>query len=99
MGMPVITAGTGTRAQAITDLMTSVALEEAALAHILNAEGEKIQKIVALATTADELLEVNASVESMVKSITKLEAVLAEKLELVETAIATESEESTDETA
>lgn len=90
MGMPVITSGTGTRAQALTDLMTSVALEEAALAHILNAEGEKIQKIVASSTTAEEMIAVNTSVESMVKSITRLETVLADKLELVETVISAE---------
>lgn len=90
MGMPVITPGTGTREQAITDLMTSVALEEAALAHILNAEGEKIQKIVANSTSAEELIAVNTSVESMVKSITRLETVLQDKLELVEAAIDSE---------
>lgn len=48
MGMPVITPSTTTRSQAITDLIESVALEETALSHILNAEGEKIQKMVAL---------------------------------------------------
>lgn len=40
MGMPVITASATTRDQAITDLIQSVALEETALSHILNAEGE-----------------------------------------------------------
>ena len=34
--------------QAITDLIESVALQEAALSHILNAEGEKIQAVVAM---------------------------------------------------
>lgn len=82
MGMPVITSGTGTREQAITDLVTSVALEEAALAHILNAEGEKIQKIVAEATTAEEMIAVNTSVQEMVESITDLELVLQAKLTL-----------------
>lgn len=88
MGMPVITPGTGTRAQAITDIVTSVALEEAALAHILNAEGEKIQKIVAEATTAAEMIAVNTSVEDMVKAITHLELVLQGKLTLFSSQIA-----------
>lgn len=48
MGMPVITPSTTTRTQAITDIIESVALQETALSHILNAEGEKIQKMVAL---------------------------------------------------
>ncbi len=44
MGMPVITASTTTREQTITDLIQSVSLEETALSHILNAEGEKSRK-------------------------------------------------------
>ena len=82
MSMPVITPGTGTRCQAITDIIASVALEQTALSHILNAEGEKIQKIVAGAATADELLAVNKSVNSMVDSITRLEMLLQSKLQL-----------------
>lgn len=82
MGMPIITASTTTRCQAITDMIESVALEQAALSHILNAEGEKIQKIVALAATGDEMLAVNKSVLTMVGAITRLEMVLQAKLEL-----------------
>ena len=37
MGMPVITPSTTTRTQAITDIIESVALQETALSHILNA--------------------------------------------------------------
>ena len=84
MGMPVITPGTGARCQAITDIISSVALEQTALSHILNAEGEKIQKIVAEATTADEMLAVNKSVNSMVNSITRLEMLLQNKLQIFE---------------
>lgn len=82
MGMPIIKPGTGTRCQAITDIIGSVALEQAALAHILNAEGEKIQKIVQTATTGAQLLAVNKSVQSMVNTITRLEMVLQAKLEM-----------------
>ncbi|MEG1662824.1 MAG: hypothetical protein RR338_02455 [Clostridia bacterium] len=83
MSMPVITPGTGTREQAITDLITSVALEETGLSHIINAEGEKIQAFVKMArVTAAELLAVNASVQSMLQSITNLEMVLEGKLNL-----------------
>lgn len=67
--------------QAVTDVLESIALMEASLAHILNAEGEKIQKIVAEATTGEEMIAVNSSVESMVQSVTQLEAVLCSKLE------------------
>lgn len=81
MGMPVITASSITREQAITDLIQAVALEEAALSHILNAEGEKIQKVVALPdVTPETLLAANKSVESMVNAVSRLEIILQSKL-------------------
>ena len=81
MGMPVITASETTRDQAITDLIQSVALEETALSHILNAEGEKIQKMVALPdVTPEVLLATNKSVESMVNAVSRLEMILHSKL-------------------
>ena len=83
MGMPVITASSTIRDQAITDLIQSVALKETALSHILNAEGEKIQKIVALPdVTPEVLLATNKSVESMVNSISNLEVILTDKISL-----------------
>ena len=64
MGMPIITASTTTRGQAITDLIQSVALEETALSHILNAEGEKLQKIMSFDDIApDTVLMANRSVK------------------------------------
>ena len=81
MGMPVITPSTTTRAQAITDIIESVALEEAALSHVLNAEGEKIQKIVAMEdVTPEVLMATNKSVEAMVNAVSRLEMILQSKL-------------------
>ena len=81
MGMPVITPSTTTRTQAVTDIIESVALQEAALSHILNAEGEKIQKTVALQdVTPEVLLATNKSVESMVNAVSRLEMILQSKL-------------------
>lgn len=82
MGMPEITSGKGTREQAVTDIITSVALQQTALSHILNAEGEKIQKGVFLAKNIDEMICVNKSVNQMVDSISKLELLLQNKLYL-----------------
>lgn len=80
MGMPVIIPGTATRCEAIGDLVESIALEETALSHILNAEGEKLQTLIATAATADDLLTANKSVDDMVKAISVLEMLLAKKL-------------------
>lgn len=83
MGMPVITHSDITREQAITDLIQSVALQETALAHILNAEGEKMQKFINKEyVDNDDLLELNESVSRMVSSVTRLEVILQSKLEL-----------------
>ena len=71
------------RSQAITDLMESIALQQAALAHILNAEGEKLQKVLSFTEMTPELiLQTNRSVASMVNSVANLETVLKQKLEL-----------------
>ena len=81
MGMPVITSSATTSAQAVTDIVESVALEQTALSHILNAEGEKIQKAVATAgVTTEDLIAVNKSVESMVNTVARLEMILQAKL-------------------
>ncbi len=81
MGMPVITHSTTTRSQAVTDIIESVALQETALSHILNAEGEKIQKVVAMSdVTPEVLMAVNKSVESMVGAVSRLEMILQSKL-------------------
>lgn len=83
MSMPIITPGEGTREQAITDLIESVALQETALSHIINAEGEKMQAIIAMEdVTSDQLLALNKSVEQMIGAITRLEMMLQAKLEL-----------------
>lgn len=83
MGMPVITHSDITREQAITDLIQSVALQETALAHILNAEGEKMQKFINKEyVDNDDLLELNESVSRMVSNVTRLEVILQSKLEL-----------------
>lgn len=81
--MPIIAPGTVTRDQAISDLIESVALQETGLSHILNAEGEKIQAIVALeGVTPAQLLAVNSSVQNTINAVSRLEMILHSKLEL-----------------
>lgn len=81
MGMPIIKGSDTKREQAITDVIESVALEGAAVAHIINAEGEKIQKFVASDCTLDLLLEANKSVEEVLKTVTNFEGILRYKLD------------------
>lgn len=81
MGMPIIKKHGIKVDEAIADLIESIALEEAALAHILNAEGEKLQKVICSRhVSIGTLLETNESVENMVTKITALEKELVEKL-------------------
>ncbi|MEG1525460.1 MAG: hypothetical protein RRZ24_03845 [Clostridia bacterium] len=83
MSMPIIVPGTGTTAQAIADIIESVALEETAISHILNAEGEKIQAFVHMpGVTPSQLLDVNTSVQSTINAISRLEMILHSKLDL-----------------
>lgn len=85
MGMPVITNSQGSRYSAVTDIIQSVALEQAALSHILNAEGEKLQTVLSTNCNSPELiLATNDSVRSMVDSVAKLEMILQYKLSLFE---------------
>ena len=73
----------GFRSQAVSDLFESIALQQAALAHILNAEGEKLQKVLSIPGISPEIiLQTNQSVESMVNSIASLESILKQKLDL-----------------
>lgn len=99
MGMPIIKPSGVTKCQAITDIIESVALQEAALAHILNAEGEKIQKVVAQPNVPiEQLLETNKSVQSMVGSVSRLEMILQSKLELFDECLCEECSLSTTST-
>lgn len=77
MSFPEFTASPISRDGAIADILESIALEEAGLAHILNAEGEAIQLIGA----STEIPDVNASVNSLLKTVFKIQALLQFKLE------------------
>ena len=86
MSMPVISLSDRPvcREQAVNDLIESVALEETALSHILNAEGEKLQKIIAMCNVSPHMiLEVNRSVKALINSVTRLEVILQSKLDTV----------------
>lgn len=61
-------------------IVESIAFIETAIAHILNAEGEKIQKVLEETGDIDCILRVNDSVNNTIVNITHLEQVLYNKL-------------------
>ena len=84
MSMPVIECPNIDKCCAVSALLQSIALEETAISHILNAEGEKIQKVLNMHNCdCKDVLEVNKSVQDTVDKITSLEIVLKAKLDLV----------------
>ncbi|MEF9940651.1 MAG: hypothetical protein RR225_09780 [Clostridium sp.] len=88
MGMPIIKPGTITRGEAVGDIIESVAIEEAAFAHILNAESEKLMAVVNNSgASAEQLLAVNKSVKNAISAISRLEMQLQAKLELFDNTI------------
>ncbi|WEK55846.1 MAG: hypothetical protein P0Y55_07320 [Candidatus Cohnella colombiensis] len=87
---PIISVTLG---QVIPLLLSSIALEELALAHIVNAEAEKIQfvlgtlstehTILPTTITLSNLLTINESVNQTLKDVIKKEMLLQFKLENV----------------
>lgn len=69
--------------ETIALILASIALEEISLAHIMNAEAEKIQAIVECPSTCKlkDMLIVNKSVEKTLKTIMKKEILLELKLD------------------
>lgn len=90
MSMPVITPSQTTCCQAITDIINSVSMQQSAISHIINAEGEKIQKVLTLNDVSpDQILKVNRSVEETLRSISQLEFILKAKLQLFQGCLCT----------
>lgn len=70
------------RCEIVNLLLSSIALEEIGLSHILNAEGEKLQAILKLKPTSiDTYLKANDSVNKMLRTIVKSQTMLQLKLE------------------
>ena len=88
MSMPSIDIAPIEINNAINNIVASIALMEAGIAHILNAEGEKLEKMLELAeadptTTVDQIAQINASVGETVLAVGDLEEALSEKLQAV----------------
>lgn len=70
--------------ESASSIIESIALIEASLSNILNAEGEKIEKIICCTDEPCEIIEVNKSVNKTITSITNLEHVLYYKLQIAQ---------------
>lgn len=66
------------------DVLESIALVEASIAHILNAEGEKLQKVVSSTDDIDKILRVNKSVGSIIEKMIRLEQILYAKMDALD---------------
>lgn len=65
----------------VEDVLESIALVEAALSHILNAQGEQLQKIVEDSSSVEEMLSANEKINETITKVTHLEMLLHNKLE------------------
>jgi hypothetical protein len=76
------------RGDVINLLLASIAFEELGLAHIINAEGEKLQAVLGTlpgvsltASSVSQLLSVNQSIERTLRTVLKTQMMLQFKLE------------------
>jgi len=78
-----------TRDDAINQIISSIAMEELGLSHILNAEGEKLQYLLGtlsgvsgpVGVTVDQILAANASVTSLLGAAADNQQALTDKLQ------------------
>lgn len=74
--------------QAVTDIVESIAMEEAAISHILSSEGELIRKLRDMKCSTAELLAANKSINRVIKTTLKMQMLLQFKMEEAEEAFA-----------
>ena len=90
MSMPTFPTNmnTPTLEEALSQIISSIAMEELGLSHVINAEGEKIQYILGTLegatpptpATIDDVLKVNDSVQKMLETISYNQLFLKAKL-------------------
>ncbi|MFI3324697.1 MAG: hypothetical protein R3Y35_00825 [Clostridia bacterium] len=76
-----------TRDDAVNIILSSIGMEELSLAHIVNAEAEKIQYALGTLETADgaasleQIMEVNSSAKKMLRDVIKNQMLISMKME------------------
>jgi len=93
MSMPTILLNHIDKENALNNILASIALEEAGLAHIINADGEKIQAALEIGhITIADLVEIDKSVAETLEAVNSVLKNLIEKLKLVLEALESESD-------
>lgn len=67
--------------QVISDIIESIALEETALAHIINAQAEKIQRAIECEGDLGDLIRIDAAISDVLKNVIKIQMLLQFRLE------------------
>ena len=77
-----------TREEAINQIISSIAMEELGISHVINAEGEKLQYILGTITgatgpppTIEDVLSVNESIRAVLQHATESQTLLRSKLQ------------------
>ncbi|MCL2611298.1 MAG: hypothetical protein FWE02_06445 [Defluviitaleaceae bacterium] len=89
MSLPVFPKEKIGRKNAINQILSSIAMEELALSHIINAEGEKLQFVLGTlkeckpleSPTIEQVLQVNQSVKDMLDVIISKQILLKSKMQ------------------
>lgn len=75
------------REEAVNQILSSIAMEELGMSHILNAEGEKLQYILGTlpglsgpAATVKDVLNANGSVKDLLETATQNQLLLKSKM-------------------
>ena len=76
-----------TREDAINQILSSIAMEELGLSHVINAEGEKLQYILGTLpgvsgpnATIDDVLKANESVQKLLETASQSQLFLKDKM-------------------
>ena len=88
MSQPNFPTTTMTREDAINQILSSIAMEELGLSHVINAEGEKLQYILGTLSgvsgpgaTIDQVMQANDSVQRLLQSVSFSQMFLNSKMD------------------
>jgi len=88
MSLPELADSSITREEAINQVISSIAMEELSLSHVINTEGEKLQYVLGTlagatgpSATIEKVLEINESIHTVLRDALDHQMVLRGKLQ------------------